>query len=153
MKVENKASIVVFSGTLDKLLFVFNTGNACAASGMDVYLYFTFGGLIALKKDGPLGSHLPTEEPPENQNFSLKSMSNGKSIEEVIKQAMASPGIQTLPEMLADAKDLGVKLAACGLSMEMLGISRSDLIDEVDEVVGVATYVNEAANSSIGLFI
>jgi peroxiredoxin family protein len=58
-----------------------------------------------------------------------------------------------LEEMMADAVDLGVKFIACKMSMDVMGVGKDDLIPEVSEVVGVATYINEAKNSKVNLFI
>ena len=74
----------------------------------------------------------------------------GKSM---MKKIMKGQNVQSLEEMMSDAADLGVKMIACKMSMDVMGVGKDDLIPEVSEVVGVATYINEAKNSKITLFI
>jgi peroxiredoxin family protein len=71
----------------------------------------------------------------------------------MFKKMMADQNVATLPDMLQMAIALDVRLLACLMSMDVMEISRDDLIDEVDDVVGAATFIAEAQNSEINLFI
>ncbi len=156
-----KASIVVFSGEFDKVLAALVIANGAAAAGMDVTMFFTFWGLNVIKKDkGPIKgaknwmqkmmgmmnrggvSRLPLSK--------FNMMGIGKSM---LGKIMKREHVQTLQEMIADAKDLGVKFWACKMSMDVMGVSKDDLIPEVEKIVGVAAYIGEAQQGKINLFI
>ena len=71
----------------------------------------------------------------------------------MFKKMMGDKGVTPLDELRETAIDLGVHLLACKMSMDVMEIDREDLIDEVEDVVGVATMIKEAANSKIQMFI
>ena len=156
-----KATIVVFSGDLDKVLAAFVIATGCAAQGMEVTMFYTFWGLNAVKKDkGPIAgaknwmqkmmgmmnrggiSRLPLSK------FNMAGM--GRSM---MKKLMKKTNVASLSEMLAMARDLDVKMWACKMSMDVMGVAKEDLIPEVDKIVGVAAYAAEAQQSKINLFI
>ena len=156
-----KASIIVFSGEFDKVLAAFVLANGAAASGMDVTMFFTFWGLNVIKKNkGPIKgaknwmqkmmgmmnrggiSRLPLSK------FNMAGM--GRSM---MKKLMKKTNVAPLSEMLAMARDLDVKMWACKMSMDVMGVAKEDLIPEVDKIVGVAAYAAEAQQSKINLFI
>ncbi|NLI40687.1 MAG: hypothetical protein GX421_05860 [Caldisericales bacterium] len=156
-----KATIVVFSGDLDKVLAAFVIATGCAAQGMEVTMFYTFWGLNAVKKDkGPIAgaknwmqkmmgmmnrggiSRLPLSK------FNMVGM--GRSM---MKKLMKKTNVASLSEMLAMARDLDVKMWACKMSMDVMGVAKEDLIPEVDKIVGVAAYAAEAQQSKINLFI
>lgn len=156
-----KASIVVFSGEFDKVMSAFIIANGAAASGMETTLFFTFWGLNAIKKNqGPIvgaknwmqkmmgmmnrggSSRLPLSK------FHMAGV--GKTM---MKKIMKIQNVQTIEDMISDATDLGVKFLACKMSMDVMGICKQDLIPEVTDIVGVATYVANAKNCAINLFI
>lgn len=152
-----KASIVVFSGDMDKVMAAFIIATTAAASGIETSMFFTFWGLQAIKKPVSTG-----------QTFFQKMLSLFfKDIDRIgpsklnmgglgrwmFKKMMKQQNVTTLPELRRMAVDLGVKLLACQMSMDVMGIRREDLIDEVTDVVGAATYIAEANQSHITLFI
>lgn len=156
-----KATIVVFSGDLDKMLAAFVIATGCAAQGMEVTMFYTFWGLNVVKKDkGPIAgaknwmqkmmgmmnrggiSRLPLSK------FNMAGM--GRSM---MKKLMKKTNVASLSEMLAMARDLDVKMWACKMSMDVMGVAKEDLIPEVDKIVGVAAYAAEAQQSKINLFI
>ncbi|MEO0185638.1 MAG: DsrE/DsrF/DrsH-like family protein [candidate division WOR-3 bacterium] len=151
------ASIVVFSGDMDKVMAAFIIATTAAASGINVSMFFTFWGLQALKKKVPTGQTFfqrmlsmflkdITGVGPSKMNF-------GGIGRWMFKQMMKSKNVTSLPELRQTAIDLGVKLIACQMSMDVMGIERKDLIDEVADVVGAATYITDAQKSHITLFI
>ena len=71
----------------------------------------------------------------------------------MFKKMMRDKGVTPLDELLELAIDLGVKLLACNMSMDVMEVKKDDLIDEVEDVVGVATYMKHAAESEVTLFI
>lgn len=155
---ENKATIIVFSGDMDKVFAAFLIATGAAAAGMDTTLFFTFWGLKAIQKGNFTGKGFMARMlgllsrgginriGPSKFNF-------GGMGRWMFKKMMADKGITPLDELLQTAIDLGVHILACNMSMGVMEITREDLIDEVEDVVGVAKFVKEAANSSIQLFI
>jgi peroxiredoxin family protein len=157
----DKATIVVFSGEFDKALAAFTIATGAAAAGMDVTLFFTFWGLNIIKKNrGPIRgakNWMQKMMGMMNRGGSLRlplskfnMMGMGKFM---MKKIMKGQNVQMLEQMMADAADLGVRMIACKMSMDVMGVGKDDLIPEVSEVVGVATYINEGKNSKINLFI
>jgi peroxiredoxin family protein len=155
---ENKATIVVFSGDMDKVFAAFIIATGAAAAGMDTTLFFTFWGLNSIQKGNYTGKGFMAKMlglmnrgginrlGPSKFNF-------GGMGRWMFKKMMADKGVTPLDELRETAMDLGVRLLACKMSMDVMEITREDLIDEVEDVVGVATLVKEAAGSAIQLFI
>ena len=136
-----KATIILHSGDMDKVYSALIVGNGALAMGMDASIYFTFWGLERLKKGGltrgPLSKmHL----------FGL-----GKWM---IERRMKRANVASLERLLADFKELGGKIIACEMTMEIMGIDREALRDDlVDEYGAVGTFIQEARDSEITLFI
>ncbi len=156
---ENKATIVVFSGDMDKVFAAFIIATGCAAAGMDTTLFFTFWGLNAIKKGKPikakslLGKMMGIMNRGGIHRLNPSRFSFGGIGRILFNKMMRDKKVSSLPELRQTAIDLGVHLLACKMSMDVLEITREDLIPEVEGVVGVATFVKEAANSKIQLFI
>jgi peroxiredoxin family protein len=137
----DRVAIVVHSGDMDKLYSALIMGNGSLAMGMEVTMYFTFWGLQRLKKGalekGPLSKmHL----------FGL-----GKWM---VKQRMKKANVASLERLLQDFKELGGKIIACEMTMEIMGIRRDDLREEwIDEYGAVGTYVRDARDAVNTLFI
>jgi len=152
-----KASIVVFSGDMDKVMAAFIIATTAAASGIETTMFFTFWGLQALKKKVPTGRTLFERMLSmflrDIDGIGPSKLNMGGMGRWMFKKMMKQHQVATLPELRQMAVDLGVKLLACQMSMEVMGIRREDLIDEVTDVVGAATYVAEANQSHITLFI
>lgn len=153
----NKASIVVFSGDMDKVMGAFIIATTAAASGIETTMFFTFWGLQALKKKVPTGRTLFERMLSlflkDINGIGPSKLNMGGVGRWMFKKMMKQHQVATLPELRQMAIDLGVKLLACQMSMEVMGIRREDLIDEVGDVVGAATYVAEANQSHITLFV
>ena len=158
---DKKASIIVFSGEFDKVMAALIIANGAAASGMEVTLFFTFWGLNLIKKNkGPIKG-------AKNWMQNMMGIMNREGISRLplskfhmagigkamLKKIMKLEKVQTLEEMFADAADLGVKFIACKMSMDVMGIAKEDLVPEVSDIVGVATYVAGAKDCAINLFI
>lgn len=155
---ENKATIVVFSGDMDKVFAAFIIATGAAAAGMDTTLFFTFWGLNAIQKGnrtgkGLMGKMLGIMNRGGINRIGPSKFNFGGMGRWMFKQMMAAKGVTPLDELRETAIDLGVHLLACNMSMGVMEITREDLIDEVEGVVGVAKMVKEAANSAIQFFI
>jgi peroxiredoxin family protein len=136
-----KTTIVVHSGDMDKVISAFIIGNGSLSMGMEVSLYFTFWGLNRLKKGG-------LDKGP------LSKMNMLGLGHRMIKGRMAKANVASLESMVKDFKELGGKIIACEMTMEVMGISKEQLrTDWIDEFGAVGTYINEARKSDITLFI
>ena len=154
-----KATFIVFAGSLDKVMAAFILATTAAAMGMETTMFFTFWGLSAIKKGGPadckrnwmqkmLGRMLPAKP----ANLPLSQLNMGGMGATMLKKIMTQKNIATLPELIEMATDLDVKMTACQMSMDAMGICREQLIDDV-EIAGAATYIGNAQDAAINLFI
>lgn len=152
-----KASIIVFSGDLDKAMAALTVATGAAASGMDVTMFFTFWGLNVIKKgglwkgEGFMGKmfNILARGGSAVGPSRLNMLGFGRFL---MKRIMKQKGVKLPREMIAEARELGVKFLACEMSMRVMGVRKEDLID-VDDIAGVATYIQEASKSEITLFI
>jgi peroxiredoxin family protein len=136
---KEKATLICSTDEFEKVYALFNIVNGCASFGMEVVIFFTFDGLNLLKKD-------------ESGNpIFLNEDFFGSDKEKMIEQ-MRTKEITSLKEQFKDVQELGTKLIACDMSMDMMGITKEELIQGV-EVGGIGTYVSEAKGSNINLFI
>jgi peroxiredoxin family protein len=136
-----KTTIIVHSGELDKMYSALIVGCGSLSMGMEVSLYFTFWGLQRLKKGG-------LDKGPLSK---MNMLGLGRWM---VRRRMRAAGVEDLHKLMADFRELGGKVIACEMTMEVMGISRSDLREDlIDEYGAVGTYVNEAKGSQITLFI
>ena len=137
----DKTTIVVHDGDMDKLFSALIIGNGSLAMGMEATLYFTFWGLLRLKKKGLNKGSL--------SKWHLLGL--GKMM---VESRMRKNKVASLERMMADFKELGGRIIACEMTMEIMGIKRSDLREElIDEYGAVGTYVADARESNITLMI
>jgi len=136
-----RTTIVVQSGDMDKLYSALIIANGSLSMGMDVWLFFTFWGLQRLTKKG-------LEKGPLSK---MHFLGLGKWM---VKRRMAKARVVSLERLLADFKDLGGKIIACEMTMEIMGIKREDLREDlIDEWGAVGTYIQEARKSTVTLMI
>ncbi|CAM3951474.1 CoA-disulfide reductase [Mesobacillus thioparans] len=156
---KNGATMVVFSGDLDKAIATFIIASGAAAMGKEVTLFFTFWGLNILKRnDAPstekdmMAKMFSMMMPKGANDLPLSKMNMGGMGAKMIKTVMANKNVDSLETLMKNAMDAGVKLVACGMSMDIMGISKEELIDGV-EIGGVAAYLGDAEDSGLNLFI
>jgi len=138
---KNKATIIVHSGDMDKIYSALIIGNGALSMGMEVSLYFTFFGLQRLKKGG-------IEKGPLSK---MHMLGLGKMM---IKKKMEKANVASLEKMITDFKELGGKILACDMTMEVMGVKPEDLRqDLINDYCSVGTYIQEAMESSMTLFI
>lgn len=138
---KDKTTIILHSGDMDKIYSALIIGNGALAMGMEVSIYFTFWGLQRLIKGGL------DKGPLSKMHF----LGLGKWM---MKRQMKKENVASLERLLTDFKELGGKILACDMTMEIMGISREDLRDDlVDEYCAVGLYIAEARESSVTLFI
>lgn len=157
----SKATIVVFSGELDKVLAAFVIASGAAASGWDVVMFFTFWGINVVrdprkkaKKPKDMMSNMFGMMMPKGADaLTLSKMHMAGMGTAMMKSRMKAKKVQPLKDMIKDAKELGVKFLVCDMSMDIMGLQKSEFIKEVDEVVGVGTYLKESKDANLTLFI
>jgi peroxiredoxin family protein len=153
-----KVSMVIFSGDMDKLFAAFSIATGAAASNMDVKMFFTFWGLRALKKKVRTGKSLFGRlfglfYGGDINRASPSKLSFGGLGRWMFKKMMNAKNVPTLGELRQTAIDLGVKLYGCQMSMEVMEIPNEKMIDEVAQCVGVATFIEQAQEADVTLFI
>ena len=154
----NKATIVVFSGDMDKIFAAFSIALGAASAGMDTTMYFTFWGVKAIQKGnltgkGFFGRMLGLMNRGGINVIGPSRFNFGGAGRWLFKKMMVDKKVATLQDLRQMAIDLGVRLVACDTSMQVMEITREDLIPEVEDLVGVGTYIQHAAQSRINLFI
>jgi len=138
---KNKVTIIAHSGDMDKIYSALIVANGALAMGMEASIFFTFWGLQRLKKGG-------LDKGPLSK---MNMFGLGKWL---VKRKMKTANAATLERMLSDFVELGGKILACDMTMEIMGIKKEDLRDDlISDYCAVGTYVNEARESAITLFI
>jgi peroxiredoxin family protein/rhodanese-related sulfurtransferase/TusA-related sulfurtransferase len=150
---------VVFSNDFDKAMAAFIVANGAAAAGYEVTLFFTFWGINILRKSGPVTAKKNLIEkmfglmmPKGPERLKLSQMNMGGLGMAMIKGIMKHKNVMPLPALIAQAKQSGVRLIVCTMSMDLMGIKKEELIEGVEEG-GVAMYVDHLSRSSANLFI
>lgn len=157
--VDDAATIVVFSGDLDKVLAGFVIATGAAAAGLETSMFFTFWGLSVLKKKGAGGGPKSLMEkmfammtPSGSEALGTSKMNYFGMGAVMLRKMMRDKGIATLEELVALAREMDVKMIACTMSMDAMGVSKDELVDGLT-YGGVATYMADAVRSRVTLFI
>lgn len=155
-----KATIIVFSGDLDKVLAALNIALGALSMGMEVSMFFTFWGLNAVRREKPV-------KKPSDWMKRMMGLLNRGGADKLklsrfhmlgigtfmMKKIIEKSNFPSIKEMIQMASNSGVTIIACTTSMEMMGVAKEDLINEVDKLAGVATYLADAKESKVNLFI
>jgi peroxiredoxin family protein len=155
---EDKASLIVFSGDLDKALAAFIIATGAATMGLEVSMFFTFWGLSVIKKQAlTAGKSLPERmmammTPASSKGLTPSKMAYFGAGSVMLRQMMKQKEVTTLEELIELARELGVKIVACEMSMDVMGIRQEELMSDV-LLGGVATYLADATRSRVSLFI
>lgn len=152
-------NFVVFSGDLDKTIAAFIMANGAAAMGRDVTIFFTFWGLNILRKAKKVQVKKTLVEkmfgfmmPRGTTKLGLSRMNMGGAGAKMIRWIMKKKNIRSLEQLIEDAKEHGVRLIACQMSMDIMGIHKEELIDGI-ELGGVSTFLGAGEQSDMSLFI
>ena len=152
-------TLILFSDDLDKTLATFVLANGAAATGKKVSIFFTFWGLNAIKK-----SHKPKVKkdfwgrmfglmlPSDSTKLPLSQMNMMGIGAKLMRFIMKRKSVDSLESLRQQAIDNGVEFIACQMSMDVMGVKREELLDEVT-VGGVATYMDRAEQANVNLFI
>ncbi len=163
-------ALIATKGTLDWAYPPFILGSTAAALGWDVKIFFTFYGLLLLKKDitalvSPLGNPAMPMKMPFGpkwfQNFEWPMpnlvMAGIPGFEKVatglMKMTFKNKGVATVDELRSLCLEAGVEMIACQMTVDVFGFSKDDFIPEVKDYVGAASFLPIARNSDVCLFI
>ncbi len=158
---DDRIALIVFSGDLDKVLAAFVIATGAVAMGMEAVMFFTFWGTPVLrdakKKAGGkdlMGKMFGLMLPKGKDAIKLSRMNMGGMGTAMMKSLMKKKNVASIHEMLDMAAELGVKIYVCEMSMNLMGFKREEFIDYPNlEYVGVATFLEQAKNSKVQLFI
>jgi peroxiredoxin family protein/TusA-related sulfurtransferase len=152
-------TIVVFSADLDKVMAAFIIANGAASMGSEVSLFFTFWGLNVLRKtNGPSVKKSMVESlfsfmmPKGASKLGLSRMNFAGLGKRMMVDIMNKKNVAAVPELIQAAKLSGIKLIACSMTMDVMGIHAEELIDGV-EIGGVAMYLDKAEAGNVNLFV
>ncbi|MDG7046266.1 MAG: DsrE/DsrF/DrsH-like family protein [Nitrososphaerota archaeon] len=137
---KDRMAIIVFSGTVDKLMPVGVLTSGAVAMDMDVDLFFTFWGLTAIRKDTV----------DANSRFSKDFEDMGATLSQLMKQKQ----VPRWSDMVRNAKKLGnVRVHACSMTYDLMGMKKEELDDMVDDIIAVGEFIDRARDAKITLFI
>lgn len=156
---EQGKTFIVFSDDLDKVLATFVLANGAAATGQKVTMFFTFWGLNAIKKERKpkvekdiFGRMFGMMLPSSSRKLKLSKMHMAGIGSRMMRHIMRKKGIDSLETLRQQAIDNGVEFIACQMSMDVMGVSKEELLDNVT-IGGVATYMERAVKADVNLFI
>lgn len=156
----DRVTIVVLSGDMDRVMAAFIIATGAAAMGMQVTMFFTFWGLNAIRRRGTPSA----AKDWLRRMFSFMNKGGAETLPlsrfhfwglgtNMMKRVMRQHRMPGIPELMQTAQDLGVKFIACTTTMGLMGITKETLVEGVDQLAGVTTYLVEAKQGSVNLFI
>jgi peroxiredoxin family protein len=159
MTEEKKTTIVLLSGDYDKAMAAYIIANGAAAYDHEVTIFHTFWGLNALRKDesisvekGFLEKMFAKMMPRGADKMGLSKMNFAGFGPKLIKKVMKKHNALPLPQLIEMAQEQDIKLIACTMTMDLLGLQQEELLDNI-EYAGVAAYLAEAEDGNVNLFI
>ncbi|MBD8068132.1 DsrE/DsrF/DrsH-like family protein [Bacillus sp. PS06] len=159
MTEKKKTTIVLFSGDYDKAMAAYIIANGAAAYDHEVTIFHTFWGLNALRKDEDIPVQKGFMErmfgkmmPRGAGKMGLSKMNFAGFGPKLIKDTMKKHNAMSLPQLIEMAQEQDVKLVACTMTMDLLGLKEEELLNNI-EYAGVAAYLADAEEGNINLFI
>ena len=155
---EDRVSLVVFSGDLDRVLGAFVIATGAAAMGQQVSMFFTFWGLSVLKKGTELSGKslfqkmMALMSPGSSEGLPVSKMNYFGVGAKMFRSMMKDKNVSSLEDMISLARELGVRMIACEMSRDVMGIKESELVGGL-ECGGVATFLADSLKSRTSLFI
>ena len=155
-----RVTIVLLSGDLDRAMAAFIIATGAAAMGMKVTMFFTFWGLNAIRRQGAssqakdwLRRMFGFLNKGGAEQLPLSRFHFGGLGTRMMQKVMKQNKMPGVPELMETALDLGVRFIACTTTMGLMGITKDTLIEGIDQFAGVTTYLAEAKQGSVNLFI
>ncbi|SIR60323.1 Peroxiredoxin family protein [Peribacillus simplex] len=159
MTEKKRTTIILFSGDYDKAMAAYIIANGAAAYDHEVTIFHTFWGLNALRKDEPVSLKKAFMEnmfakmmPRGSDKMGLSKMNFAGMGPKMIKHVMKKHNAMSLPNLIELAQEQEIKLIACTMTMDLLGLQQEELMDGI-EYAGVAAYLAEAEDGNVNLFI
>ncbi len=159
MTEKKRTTIILFSGDYDKAMAAYIIANGAAAYDHEVTIFHTFWGLNALRKDEPISLKKGFLEkmfakmmPRGSDKMGLSNMNFAGMGPKMIKHVMKKHNAMSLPNLIELAQEQDIKLIACTMTMDLLGLQQEELLDGI-EYAGVAAYLAEAEDGNVNLFI
>ncbi|MGE7591612.1 DsrE/DsrF/DrsH-like family protein [Peribacillus frigoritolerans] len=159
MAEKKKTTIILFSGDYDKAMAAYIIANGAAAYDHEVTIFHTFWGLNALRKGEPISLKKGFLEkifakmmPRGSDKMGLSNMNFAGMGPKMIKHVMKKHNAMSLPNLIELAQEQEIKLIACSMTMDLLGLQQEELLDGI-EYAGVAAYLAEAEDGNVNLFI
>ena len=159
MNEKKKTTIILFSGDYDKAMAAYIIANGAAAYAHEVTIFHTFWGLNALRKDEPISLKKGFLEkmfakmmPRGSDKMGLSNMNFAGMGPKMIKHVIKKHNAMSLPNLIELAQEQEIKLIACTMTMDLLGLQQEELLDGI-EYAGVAAYLAEAEDGNVNLFI
>jgi peroxiredoxin family protein len=155
---EDRVALVVFSGDLDRVLAAFVIATGAAAMGQQVSMFFTFWGLSVLKKDSQLSGKtffqkmMTVMSPGSSKSLPVSKMNYFGVGAKMLRSMMKEKNVSSLEQMISLARELGVRMIACEMSRDVMGIKESELVAGL-ECGGVAAFLADSLKSRTNLFI
>ena len=155
---DDRVALVVFSGDLDRVLAAFVIATGAAAMGQKVSMFFTFWGLSVLKKDSQLSGKtlfqkmMTLMSPGSSKSLPVSKMNYFGVGAKMLRSMMKDKNVNSLEEMISLARELGVRMIACEMSRDVMGIKESELVAGL-ECGGVASFLADSLKSRTSLFI
>jgi len=155
---DDKVAIIVFSGDLDRVLAAFIIATGAAALGQEVSMFFTFWGLSVLKKRNSLADKnifekmMAVMSPGNSEELPMSQMNYFGVGAKMLRKMMKDKNVSSLEEMMEMAREMDVKLLACEMSRDLMGVGDEELMDGL-EPAGVASFLGESLRSRTNLFI
>ena len=158
MAEKEKMTLAIVSGDLERALAAFMLAVTGASMGMEVSMFFTFWGLGVLKKESNLAGKglfekmMSIMSPSNSTQLPVSKMNYFGVGAKMLRQMMKDNNVSSLEEMIDMAREMGVKMLACEMSKDVMGIQDEELMDGL-EPAGVAAFLGESLRSRTNLFI
>jgi len=155
---EDRVTIVVFSGDLDRVLAAFIIATGAAAMGQQASMFFTFWGLSVVKKETTFEGKTVFQKmmaimsPDSSQALPVSKMNYFGAGAKMLRTMMKQKNVSSLEDLIALAREMGVRMIACEMSRDVMGIKESELMPGL-ECGGVATFLGDALTSRVSLFV
>ncbi|MDQ7025844.1 MAG: DsrE/DsrF/DrsH-like family protein [Anaerolineae bacterium] len=155
---EDKVTIVMFSGELDRVLAGFIIATGALAMGYEVSMFFTFWGLNAVRDNRTLEGKNIMERmmslmtPGSTEGMGLSNMNFFGAGARMMRLMMKQKNVENIEDLINMTKDMGARFVSCGMSQMVMGINTSELRDDMEDG-GVAAYLGDAVSSKVTLFI